>query len=230
VHNLLDFSLFEPGPMCFFAMLVGAVLGARREPAQSPSRALAGVGLIFCIILGLAGSAGVVLPIAQAESIAQQANNEIRANRTNIAAAHLRDAFERLWIPNADYAFRAAVAMQQAGMPADESMKMLAAAIAADPVRSQCYRAVADFELRKLAPDPGVVISNYEKASALDPDNVALHRDFADALQRLGQRDRAIEQYRLALQYNDVLPPDEPKRMSAAQVEQIQARIRSLEG
>src|SRR5262249_40406635 len=130
IHNLLDFSIFEPGPMCVFAMLIGAVVGARYEPTSS-SRAGAGVALILGIALWCGAAIGVVIPIAQTESTAQQANDEIRANRINSASSRLRNAFEGLWIPNSDYAFRAAVAMQQAGMP-DDAMKMLAAAIVAD--------------------------------------------------------------------------------------------------
>ncbi len=37
VHNLIDFSLFEPGPMLVFAMMAGAAAARRRGPRPSPS-------------------------------------------------------------------------------------------------------------------------------------------------------------------------------------------------
>ena len=38
VHNLIEFSMFEPGPLCLFGILVGSALGIRlpNRPVRTP--------------------------------------------------------------------------------------------------------------------------------------------------------------------------------------------------
>ncbi len=231
VHNLIDFSLFEPGPMCLFAMLLGAALGARgaaRGHAVGP-RWLPGAALAAGVALWVAAAVGVVVPVGLAEAKAGHGDEELAAGNASTAGAALKDAFETLWIPNADYAYRAATAFQQAGAAPRQVRPLLNSAISADPMSAAYRRARANFELHLAQPDPRQIIEDYERTISLDPNDVSAHRDFADALLKLGQRQRAIEQYRAALRYNDLLATEEPKRLSSSQIAAIEQQIQSLE-
>jgi len=59
---------------------------------------------------------------------------------------------------------------------------------------------------------------------------VSFHRHYGEALERFGLKDAAREQYELALKYNSELAEGEPKRMPAAQEEELKARIARLSG
>jgi O-antigen ligase len=98
VHNLIDFSLFEPGPMLMFAMLLGAVIGARTQPrtgAGAP-RAMARLAAAGSLAALIAAGIGVAAPIAVAESTAHAGDEQIRNAQLPSGAAKLRDAFESL--------------------------------------------------------------------------------------------------------------------------------------
>lgn len=232
VHNLIDFSLFEPGPMCTFAMLAGTALAT--DDAESGTKrirtlTLPRMGFFLAAILWLAAALGVVLPIGLAESLARRADENLRQAKPATAAQQLQAAFEQCWIANADYAYRAALAMQQAGMPPDRVRMMLDAAISADPMSVQYYRARAEHELRQPQPDPRRVITDFEKVIALNPNDVLARCDFADVLALFGLRQRAIEQYRAALHCNDLLDPADPRRLTASQIADIQQRMQAIE-
>jgi hypothetical protein len=44
----------------------------------------------------------------------------------------------------------------------------------------------------------------------------------------LGERQRALEEYRSALRYNNLLAPEEPKRLDPQMMNGIEQRIKSL--
>src|SRR5207253_1301633 len=112
VHNLVDFSLMETGPLMIFALVVGCVLGMRTKWSGSrwQSKRLAAVALAVLGLAWLVGFLGLALPVADAEQKAAASDEAIRVNRADQAALMLRSAYERMPI-NADYAFRAARAM-----------------------------------------------------------------------------------------------------------------------
>jgi tetratricopeptide (TPR) repeat protein len=239
LHNLIDFSMFEPGPMFVLAMVLGTVLGAKSTPAatQPPAAKLTArhrvpvIALACGSMLWLAMALGIVAPIGIAEAAAQRGDEAIRAGRLVQAAAELERAFRQLWIPNADYAFRAARALQMArSTDYDRIRELLDRAVAADPANVQYYRARAMAELQRPLIDPRRVIDDFERATQLNPWDLTLHEEFAQALEKLGQRQRAIDEYRLMLRYNDLLDPAEPRRLTQRKIEQIKHKIRSLGG
>jgi predicted Zn-dependent protease len=219
--------------MGVFALLTGAALGARGGEGAAvsrPSRAAPAVALTIGLLLWLAAALGVVVPVGIAESRAQRGDDMIRTRQARSASGQFRSAFESLWIPNADYAYRAALALAPVPGAARESRALLDAAIATDPINVTYYRTRAQFELAQPAPDPARVTADFDRATRLDPNDVSTHLDYAEALVRLGLGQKAIEEYRTALAFNDLLDPAEPKRLSQAKIEQIRQRIRTLEG
>lgn len=232
VHNLIDFALFEPGALCLFAMLGGAALSVRTNYAEKPvvSRTIPIAACAIAGILWIAVLIGLVIPVANAEHYAQSGDDLVRAGQASIAAEALEDAFESLWLTNADYAYRAAVAMQYTPTPADRTRAMLEAAVRTNPMSVLYRRARAQFEIRQPMPDSRRIMEDFEAAIEMDPNDVSAHVDFADALVRLGQRQRAIEEYRTALKYDDLLEKDEPKRMPPAKIAEIEQKIRALQG
>ncbi|HSV14354.1 MAG TPA: O-antigen ligase family protein, partial [Tepidisphaeraceae bacterium] len=137
IHNLIDFSMFEVGPLFLFLMLVGAALGVAPATARAGrSRAWAIALLIVAMIGWLIAAARLVGPVAVAEQSAFDADEAIRTApadqpaqlemRYRQAATDLSDALARVpW--NTDYALRAAKAWLGAGQ-VDRAEDMLAAA------------------------------------------------------------------------------------------------------
>ena len=233
LHNLVDFSLFEPGPMFLFAWLAGAALGIRApatEPAPRASRvaALAGVALAALCWLGAVG--GLAIPVAMAESEADAGDEALRTARFGQATSHYSRALETVGY-NADYAFRAARSAWMGPPPGNtpEALMMLDTAIGLDPNRPQYWLHRANARLRSPAPDAAAVRADYERALRLDPNNVDTRLEYAEVLSRLGDRAAAAEQYRQALRYNDLLAPDEPKRLPPKRLETIRAALSALD-
>jgi tetratricopeptide (TPR) repeat protein len=237
VHNLVDFSLAEPGPLLLFAMLLGAVLGVRTTwTGASQHRAFAIAALAGGVVLWIVTILGFVLPVADAEGTAQSGDDAMRAidpadpDKAAVAAARAaamyRSAYERLPL-NADYAFRSARAMIFANDKPEKVRIMLDTAIGRDPNEVAYYLTRAAYATRQ-----GEVESakrDYEKALALDPNDVAMRLDYAGALVVFNDRAAAIRQYKLALEKNGQLHPDEPKRLPPARIEDIRRRIAELE-
>jgi Tfp pilus assembly protein PilF len=118
--------------------------------------------------------------------------------------------------------------MDQAHVPAEQVRAMLDAASNSDPMRGEYARDAAMHELRQRSPDADRIIGNFERAVRLDPNSVRTHREFADALAVLGRTERAIDEYREALRCNEMLAPEEPKRLSPREITLIEQRIRTL--
>jgi tetratricopeptide (TPR) repeat protein len=179
-------------------------------------------------LLWLAAAFGVVAPVVAAEREAQRGDDDLRAGRTATAARRFERAFEMLWVPNADYAFRTARAMILSGEPPDRVRATLDRAIETSPMSVAYVRLRAQFEEKLPRPDAQRVITDYERAIELDPNDLSAHIDFARALERFGQRDRARERYEDALRRNDLMNPDEPERLPPAKIDDIRARIEQL--
>jgi len=225
VHNLIDFSFFEPGPMCTFAMLSGAVLGIKSESKGRRSNAISISAFFAITIFLIASGIAIVAPICVAESFALRGEENLHLGQTTSAAAANQDAFKSLWIPNSDYAYRAAIAMQQTNLSHEKIRAAFDAAVHADPMSIRTLRSRAEFELSQPQPDQRSVIDDYEKILALDPSGVSARIEFAYALMKLGKTADAIEQFQNALRYNDELAPDEPKRLSPHEIAVLQRQI-----
>ncbi|HMB95215.1 MAG TPA: hypothetical protein VKK61_04175, partial [Tepidisphaeraceae bacterium] len=220
---------FEPGPLCVFAMLCGAALGLRSESREKSQPKIISIAALSAVMIFLIAAAlGIIAPISIAESTAQRGDDYFRDAKTAQAAKTLHDAFDLLWIPNADYAYRAAVVMEQANLPAEQIRALLDAAVHADPMSIRYLQARAEFELHQPQPDAVAIIRDFEKIIELNPNEVSLHKEFADALIILGEKQRAIEQLQVAIHYNDLLSPDEPKRLATLQIQAIQQQIDQL--
>jgi tetratricopeptide (TPR) repeat protein len=227
IHNLVDFSFFEPGPMCLLAMLSGAALGIRGTPQKSGPIFISIATLCATTAFIIAAALGIIVPISISEAAAQRANDDLRDGRAALAATELKNAFDSLWIPNADLADRAAEVMEQANLPAAQVLAMYDAAVADDPMSVRYLLHRAEFEFRQPQPDAASIIRDFEKIVQLDPNQVSQRLEFAGVLLRFGHRQQAVEQFQAALHYNDLLELNDPKRLTQAQIESIQRQIKT---
>jgi len=205
--------------------LCGTALGltcARRRtdaPSQAAPRIAIGAMALLWIVAGFA----IVLPIVIAESKAQASDEALRHSNPRLAAELARSAYDALPFSNSDYLYRAARAL-----PRDEQRATLREAIRVNPTAARYYRMLADIEKRSASPDVSALREAFEAALELDPNDVGAHLDYAESLEKLGLKAEAREQYRVALEKNDRLAPDEPKRLPQNEVDQLKARIESL--
>ncbi|MDB5289912.1 MAG: lipid core-O-antigen ligase-like enyme [Phycisphaerales bacterium] len=264
IHNLIEFSLFEPGPLLLFGLLGGGALGirlagkeaaAKRTTKLQQGRRIALTGLSVAGLLWLAVLFGLVIPIASAEAIAHDADDVAREGavllapgRTqdvarglkllSAAAQQMSDAFMRVPF-NADYAARAARMMIGARIERSDPMRvrrMLDAAVAADGSSVSNLTIRAQFELSPEIHDSAAARRDYERALALDPNNVRLRLDYARQLQSMAASpatndlaDEALREYRLAVELNSQLSSVEPKRLSPAELADVGRAIAALE-
>jgi O-antigen ligase/tetratricopeptide (TPR) repeat protein len=240
LHNLIEFSLFEPGPLCLFAFLAGSALGVRQPVLPTRrSRAPAALALITVAALWITALIFLWLPVSQAESSAEAGDEALRTAHYDIAAADYSQAFTRLPL-NADYAFRAgralqieADAMQAAGqqskIPASLRLQIRAfytTAISHDPSSISPHLRRAALALQVL--DADQVIADFNRALELNPNEVSIRLDYAKALEQLRLPQQAAEQLQLALFFNHMLDPAEPKRLTPAQIQAIQKELSLL--
>jgi O-antigen ligase/tetratricopeptide (TPR) repeat protein len=231
LHNLIDFSLFEPGAMGVFTALLGTALGIRTElPRTTSTRPRAVIALAGATGLWFIALIGIVVPVALAETTAQNGDDALRDRRARAAAMQYRKASDLLWISNSDYPYRAAMALTRAGADAKEVRSLLDLAIETNPMNAPYYRTRAEVELASPNADANRVKQDFEKVISLDPNDVSAHLDFADALVRLGLPQHAREQYQEALRYNDLLDPNEPKRLPQGTIDQIRQKISASGG
>ena len=241
LHNLIDFSMFESGPMFLFALLIGAALGMRLPAPQRQSnrRALTLAAFIIAGVAWVVAVGAVLVPVAQAEAKAQDADGQIRASKTADAGSgpgidaamldHARneliEAF-RLTPINADYAFRAAQAAILSGADASLVRQLLNEAIEADPINDR-YR-IARAQLEARTGDVSHALADYDEALRLDPCNLELRIEYADLLRVSHRPADARHQYQRVLELNDQLAPDEIRRLPERQVRDIRSRISTL--
>lgn len=227
LHNLIDFSIFEPGPMFLFALLAGGALAVRLHESEAPSRHPAAALATFVIagIGWLMAWGGVVVPIAAAEALAQQADAHLRTGDPEKASRELLEAFRHVPL-NADYAYRAEQASLVARSDPLVAQQLIDGAVAAHPANARYLRARAQLEASTGALP--AAWADYRRALELDPRNMDLRLEFADLLRlhNLGADARA--QYEKALEQNDQLAPDEIKRLSPEKVNLIRKWIDAL--
>ncbi len=234
IHNLIDFSMFEFGPMLVCFLLIGSTLGiGTATQSQKKSRGLLMAALLFSSLLWLTLAAAFVFPIIIAEQFAYDGNEAIRSASTEqpatiqshyaIAAQQFQSALES--VPyNADYALRCAQSsVGAADLPA--AQKMITTAQNLNPRLIDAFLLQANLELRKPNPNPTTIRSDFDRILQLDPNDVSLHTQYGQALDHLGFFADAATQYQQALTANAALPPDEPKRISLQESADLQAKI-----
>jgi O-antigen ligase/tetratricopeptide (TPR) repeat protein len=243
VHNLIEFSMFEAGPLCLFGILVGSALGIRlpnrpvRTPGISP---VAIVGLAAVCVGWLAAGYWIAVPVIRAEAAAHRGDDNLRLGKYEAASGdYVRAA---LILPmNADYAFRAGRALQaQLGPPPLTDPRQLELAVklrnrvlvwytlAIQEDRSflGAYHLRGVFWLQ--LGEAKQMIADFEKVMELNPNEVSLRLEYARGLEMLHLFPEAKRQLKLALGYNDLLDKGEPKRLSSEELERIEGEMDSL--
>ncbi len=225
IHNLIDFSLFEIGPMMLFALLTGSALGIRQAEESGNPRSAKTIGILLttAILMGLTVALLLWIPVLQAERSAEAADDAIRANRPGLAEPLLEEANREAWRLNGDYAFRAARVS-----PPSQWRARMSEAIRQNPLAVPYYVGRASSELRQSKPDPSLVRDDFTTALRLDPYNVPMRLEYAKALADFGDRTAAIEQYEVALNVDDQLNGDEIKRLPPSEIAQIHQKILEL--
>jgi O-antigen ligase len=237
IHNLIEFSLFEPGPLCLTMLLIGSALGVRQTSvAGQRRRTPAAVTALFVALAGwLVSLFFLAIPVAQAETAAHAGDVAIETGRYDQAVSDYQHAWFDMPL-DADYAYRvgwsmnaAAVAGNHGGVPDDLRLQIAGyydLAIENNPSAIMPYLQQARLALG--AGDKQGVVDNFSRALQLNPNDVSIRLNFARALEALHQPARAKEQLETALRYDDMLDVGEPKRLSAEQIESIRREIGSL--
>jgi O-antigen ligase len=233
LHNLVDFSLFEPGPMVLFLFLVGCAWGARAE--EPPATRRLGAGALWAVMLigAAVWLAGAVLAgrVVAGEEAAAAGDDALRGMATREATGHFERAMDLVPF-NADYAFRAgrATLFDPDPRQAAAAVALFDRAIARDPNRPQYWLHRAYARLRAPGPDAAAVKADYQQALRLDPNNVDMRLEYADILRRFNDPAGAAREYREALRYNDLLSSDEIKRLPPQRVEDVKRKIAEVGG
>ncbi len=244
IHNLIEFSLFEPGPLCLFGILVGTALGIRlgNPPVRNPHISRVAVGaLVGTCVIWLAAAGWIVVPVCRAEAAAHLGDDQLRAGHF-VAAADDYGYADQLLPMNADYAYRAGRALQASiGPPVplsdlaelDRAIRLkkqivswYSLAIEKDPVLLAAYHLRAILWLQTGNPDR--MIADFDKVMQLDPNEVSLRLEYARDLELFHLLRQARKQYELALSYNDQLDKTEPKRLSRKEEQAVRREMESL--
>lgn len=238
VHNLVDFAMFEVGPMFLFALLLGTAVGTRTRDRALPDPLALGDRLahrdrrfarVAVALLGAAWLAAAVLlvgPIVSAEAAADRSDDALRKNQPRAAATGYESAFAEA-VRNPDYAARAARAWQYAGDPA-RAKASADQAVGANPTDPSAYADRADLLLTVRPPDVAAALADLDRAVALDPMNRTVRLRYAATLEQARRPRAALDQYATALALNERLTADEKKRFAPAQVWQTFAAIARL--
>jgi len=229
IHNTIDFAGFEAGPMFMLFLLIGSVLGAR-TPLSAKRRSTAPVTAGFAVgVVGLtAGLIGLAIPVALAEGHAHNSDEYIRDSHFP-DALHELDQSISLVSYNADYYNRAARVLALGGAPENRIRPMLDAVIAHDPMSTQGYLTRGRWLASKPLPDPQNALADFARALELNPNDLDIRMDYAQLLERFGHHAQAAEQYKLVLQYNDLLDPNEPKRLTKQKIGEIETQMNADE-
>lgn len=233
LHNLVDFSMFEVGPMFLFALLLGSALGMRQGDAGNDVAAFpAGhrrrvVALAIASVAWLTAAGTIAVPVLLAEEHADAGEEHIRAGAPARAAQSYHAAFKT--VPyNAHYAFGKADALHASSAPPEAWRGALGDAAVANPSHAGYWAALARYEAALARPDAVRVRAAFEGALALDPANVAMRLDYAGQLEKLGFPAEARAQYEDALARNDALDPNDAERLPAEKLEAARQSIQRL--
>jgi O-antigen ligase len=244
IHSLVDFAMFELGPMFLLAALLGAAIGLRTPAApETPdatdarSRAIHGrkrARLALAISGGawLLAAVLLVVPVISAEADAREGDDLLRRSKGEDrisgerveAAAHRYEAAFHETIANASYASRAGLAWNLISVQ-DRARKWLDVAVAADPASPANYARRAEFLAQSQPPDfPGAVRDMTESVSR-DPINRLDRLRLATFLEQAGRSDEALTQILHAIELNERLTKEETRRFTPDQFREVPQAI-----
>lgn len=232
VHNLIDFSLSEPGVLSLFALLVGAVLGLRHPSVAGKSKRTAGavVALSAAVLAWMVALGLVWLRTALAESAGARGDAMVRAatpgNPAPLEQARVAytQAMEAQPL-NAEYPYRLANVLFLRNDHRTYVEGMIARAIEGNPRAIRYHRLRGQYAASREPVDAEGLRLGYQRALALDPRQVQVRIEYAEALARAGDLDNSAEQLREALRYDEQLPKDEPKRLAPARRRELEERL-----
>jgi tetratricopeptide (TPR) repeat protein len=229
LHNSIDFSVFETGPMFLAFFFGGCALGMRSSaPVGRRPRSLFAGLVAVCVIAWIVAAIAFVMPISEAESHARQADDFTRVRKFVAARDELYEAIDLVRY-NSAYPMQAARVLTIALAKPDEIRVLLDQAIHLNPQSGQQYFIRAQFELQQPSPNRDQVIKDMNRVIELNPNDVQIRLAYAMILQSFGMAHESAAQLRAALHYNDLLDATEPKRLSEETVEQIRGTLKSLE-
>jgi len=219
-----------------FCFLTGSVLGVRWPSVAGATKrpAWRWRALTMALMFWLGAAARMWLPTLFAELAAERGDELFRTSlmkdkttdlaKLDAAFAAYQEAMREQPI-NAEYAWKAANVLLYKHAPATLVKQMVDAAIAANPRAGKYFVFKAEHELRQTKPDGPEVMKAYQTALGLSPGDVQLRLAYAEALKKLGDGDFAKEQYREALRWDDLLPKDEPKRLTEKKRKEIEGKL-----
>lgn len=226
LHNLVDFSLFEVGPLFLFTLLAGSALGMRDGVQQHVTAKTRIVALSSLSIIWLIALVALVVPVLIAADKSNEADERLRQGSFTGAARLYREAAAA--VPyNAEHSFDAANAALRAA-DFESARQGFDQAIRANPGNAGYRFSRGAMEASRPAPNIARVRDDYDRGLEIDPANVSQRLEYARVLEKLSQFAEARRQYETALRFNDQLPPDEVKRLDPSKVAEIQSRIASL--
>lgn len=227
VHAMVDVVVFEPSVLASFAMLLGSVIGIRAPQAEPEARgraiwpltAAVGAGLGAYIIL-------FAIPLLLAEAAALRGDDLVRQNRPSAALSLYKKAIDRLPVSNSNYHHRAALAIAYAQREPEEAEAALRRGIDVNP-RSIAARVNLARLFAAWHPQPRFeeAAALYRQILELNPNDLQLRLEYAQVLERSGQPEAAAQQLVRVLTLNDQLDPEEPERLTPAQIEELEQRI-----
>jgi Flp pilus assembly protein TadD len=230
VEKLLnvDFSLFETGLFYLFVTLAAAAVATRMGESKGEGRG----GLVMLggwVLVAGAFAVMVTAPAVQGELASRRGDMLYADNHPARAQMEYAAAFEgSAWLANSEYLLRQCKAQIEAGDRPENVLATLDRAVRANPrsIAARMGRVSALVKMNKAEE----AVAELQEACALSPNDVGIHLDAAEYLVRLGRDELAREQYRLALESNAKLPEGEPKRLTAAQIGDVEARLAALSG
>ncbi|MBC7782262.1 MAG: O-antigen ligase family protein, partial [Burkholderiales bacterium] len=230
LHAMVDFALFETGPLLVMMVLLGAVLGVRHPGAAGRvSRTKIAIAALCAVSLGLMTFiALVVVPLASAERHAGAAMEMATRKLYSSAADELRQAYITSPVSNQDYASRASWMMAMSGTSKpDDVVGMLTLAINADPAFGQLWLDRGRY-LARMENSADAAIADFQRYLSRNPADIGARLELADFLTASNKPREAAAEYRRALDFNSKLDDAEPRRLSPDRVREIDAKIARL--
>jgi O-antigen ligase len=232
LHASIDFALFETATSLIFALLVGSLAGLRSPSAAGEAKrtGLARLSLAMASLAWVAMVVFVAWPIVSAETLAWQGDQAAQRGRLNEAASLYASAEHASPVANAEFVSKEFAVRLAARDDLDRLRMLLIRQIDADPRSPSGHLARA--RLERGLPDPQrdtpAMLAALDEAVRLNPQELSIRLEYADALESTGRPAEAVAQLQQALRINDRLDPAEPERLGAAQLQQVRQAIERL--
>ncbi len=227
IHNTIDFAWFEVGAMMLFAMIGGAISGVRAPSAAGKKkRTPIAIGAFAAMLVAwIVAAIWIAIPVTNAEARSAAGDDAFRQKNYQLAAENYAAAFENAPVRNSDFALRAAECMEVLPGMDLRAIGMLDQAIAADPSNPMGYLTRARYNLNRHMDSQTDIRRDFEKALAVNPNDLETRQEYAAVLEKFGDRAAAVEQYREVLKVNEGYDATEPRRLTGDRVQEIQGKI-----